>query len=179
MKEIVKEYGGGLYELAVEEGAELEERLLAETRMLGEVFTDSYLRLLTTPEISKTERVGLAAEALDGRVHPYLVNFVSIMVERGAAREIPGCFAEYERLYFQRHGILRASAESAVPLTDAQREKITARLEARTGMRIELSCTVTPGLIGGIRLTFDNRLIDDTARTKLKTIANSLANAVL
>ena len=47
------------------------------------------------------------------------------------------------------------------------------------GKKIELTCAVVPGLIGGIRLSFDNRLIDDTAHTKLKTIAGSLADAVL
>lgn len=177
MKEIVKEYGGGLYELAADEG--LEEVLLAQTRALREVLEPSYLHLLTTPGISKAERVGLAAEALDGRVHPYLANFVKLMVERGAAYELPACFDEYEQRYFRQHGILRAKAESAVALTDAQREKLTARLEARTGMRIELMCVVVPELIGGIRLSFDNRLIDDTARAKLKTIAGSLADAVL
>lgn len=177
MKEIVKEYGGGLYELAVDEG--LEDVLLEETRVLRGILETPYLHLLTTPGIPKAERVGLAAEALDGRVHPYLANFVGIMVEHGTAYEIPGCFDEYERLYFQRHGIIRAKVESAVPLTESQREKLTARLEARTGKKIELSCGVVPDLLGGIRLSFDNRLVDDTAREKLKNIANSLAGTVL
>ncbi len=177
MNEIVKEYGGGLYELALDEG--LEEVLLEQMRTLRGILEPPYLHLLTTPGISKAERVALAAEALDGRVHPYLANFVKLMVERGAAREIPGCFEEYEQRYFRHHGIIRATAESAVPLTGAQREKLTARLEARTGKKIELNCAVNPALIGGIRLSFDNRLVDDTAREKLKTIANSLAQAVL
>lgn len=177
MNEIVKEYGGGLYELALEEG--LEEVLLEQTRVLRGILEPEYLRLLTTPGIPKAERVELAAQALDGRVHPYLANFVRLMVERGAAREIPGCFEEYEQRYFRGHGIIRAAAESAVPLTDAQREKLTARLEARTGKKIELNCTVNPALLGGIRLSFDNRLLDDTAREKLKTIANSLSQAIL
>lgn len=177
MKEIVKEYGGGLYELAVDEG--LEEVLLEQTRVLRGVLDAEYLRLLTTPGIPKPERVGLAAEALDGRVHPYLANFVKLVVERGAACDLPECFEEYERLYFQRHGIIRAKVETAVPLTDVQKEKLTSRLEARTGKKIELTCVVTPALIGGIRLSFDNRLMDDTAREKLRTIANSLSGAVL
>ncbi len=177
MKEIVKEYGGGLFELAIDEG--LEETLLAETRVLRGILEPAYLRLLTTPGIPKSERVGLVEEALDGRVHPYLVNFVRIMVERGSAYELPDCFDEYARRYFQYRGIIRAKAESAVPLTDGQREKLTARLEARTGKKIELTCVVTSDLLGGIRLSFDNRLLDDTARAKLKTIANSLAGAVL
>lgn len=177
MKETVKEYGGGLYELAVDEG--LDEVLLEQTRVLRGILEPEYLHLLTTPGIPKTERTALASEALDGRVHPYLANFVGLMVERGSAYDIPACFEEYERRYLQQHGILRATAESAVPLTDVQREKLTARLEARTGKKIELTCAVVPGLIGGIRLSFDNRLIDDTAHTKLKTIAGSLADAVL
>ncbi len=177
MKEIAKEYGGGLYELAVDEG--LEEVLLEQTRALRGILEPAYLHLLTTPGIPKTERTALAAEALDGRVHPYLANFVGIMVERGSAYEIPACFEEYEQRYFRQHGIIRATAESAVPLTDVQREKLTARLEARTGKKIELTCVVTPDLLGGVRLSFDNRLLDDTARAKLKTIAGSLSGAVL
>ena len=179
MKEIVKEYGGGLYELALDEGEQVEEQLLAETRMLGGILDERYLHLLTTPELPKAERVALVSEALDGRVHPYLANFVKMLVERGTAYEIPGCFTEYERLYFERHGIIRAKVESAVPLTDAQRETLTARLEAHTGKKIELTCGVVPDLIGGIRLSFDNRLIDDTARAKLKNIAGSLSGVVL
>ena len=177
MNDTAREYGGGLFELAVDEG--LEETLLAETRVLRGIFEPAYLHLLTTPGISKAERVGLVSEALDGRVHPYLVNFVRIMVERGSAYELPDCFDEYERRYFRHRGIIRAKAESAVPLTDGQREKLTARLEARTGKKIELTCVVTPDLLGGIRLSFDNRLLDDTARAKLKTIAGSLSGAVL
>ncbi|MGN1346018.1 MAG: ATP synthase F1 subunit delta [Eubacteriales bacterium] len=177
MKERVKEYGGGLYELAADEG--LEERLLEETRVLRGLFERRYLHLLTTPEIPKAERVGLAAEALDGRVHPYLANFVKMMVERGAACELPDCFAEYERLYFRRHGILRAVVESAVALTERQRERLTERLEAHTGKKIELTCRVLPDLIGGIRLSFDNRLMDDSARAKLNGIADSLTGVVL
>ncbi len=177
MKDIVKEYGGGLFELAVDEG--IEETLLAETRMLSPLLTGQYLHLLTTPEIPKAERVGLVSESLEGRVHPYVADFVKIMVEHGAAHDIPSCFAEFERLYLARHGIIKAKVESAVPLTDRQKESLTARLAAHTGKKIDLDCTVVPDLIGGIRLSFDNRLIDDTAKNKLKEIAGALSGVVV
>lgn len=177
MKETVKEYGGGLFELAVDEG--IEESLLSQTRLLRDIFTPSYMHLLTTPAISKCERIGLVAEALDGRVHSYLANFVKLMVERGAAYELCECFDEYESRYLQKHGILRAVAESAIPLTDKQRETLTARLESRTGKKIEMTYRVIPELLGGIRLSFDNRLVDDTVRSALSEIANSLTVAVV
>lgn len=177
MKETVKEYGGGLFELAVDEG--LEEELLSQTRLLREVFDTSYLHLLTTPTVPKCERIGLVAEALDGRVHPYLASFVKLMTERGAAYELCDCFDEYERRYLQKHGILRATAESAVPLTDRQKAQLTSRLESRTGKKIEMTYRVLPALIGGVRLSFDNRLVDDTVRSALSEIASSLSSAVL
>ena len=109
MKETVKEYGGGLYELAVDEG--LEEVLLEQTRVLRGILEPEYLHLLTTPGIPKTERTALASEALDGRVHPYLANFVGLMVERGSAYDIPACFEEYERRYLLPFGPLEEALE--------------------------------------------------------------------
>lgn len=177
MKEIVKEYAGGLFELAV--GEELEETLLSETRKLGKLFTPEYLRLLTVPDIPKAERVALVSEALDGRVHRYTADFVKLLVSRGYAGYICECFSEFERLYMERHGIIKAVAESAVPLDEKQKARLRERLEAHTGRQVELECRINKSLLCGIRLSFDNRLIDDSAESRLREISAALTGVTL
>ena len=175
MNEIVKEYAAGLFALAHEEG--IEEQILAETHALMPLFTREYAKLLINPDIPKTERVGLVGEALNGRVHPYLVNFVKLMVERNLATEIAACFAEYENLWCEAFGVIRVRAESAVALTEDQQTRLEERLAARTGKRVLVEYAVNPSLIGGMRLFYDNRQIDDTVKNRLHEISERLSNA--
>lgn len=177
MSEINKEYGGGLFALAVEEGVEME--LLAESRELSKLLSAEYLHLLINPAIPKETRISLVGEVLDGRVHPYLANFVKLMTERGLVSEIHSCFTEYESLYYDRFGIIKARAESAVELTDAQKEKLRQKLEAHTGKTVEIEYVIDKALIGGMRVLLNGRLFDDSVKMKLKEIGAILSDTVV
>ena len=119
MTETAKMYGGSLYDLAAEEG--LETRILGELDEVQQLLKQNpdYLRLLSTPSIPKKERCGLLDEALRGQVHLYVLNFLKILCEKGTLRELSGCARAYRIRYNQAHGILEATAISAVPLTRA------------------------------------------------------------
>ena len=177
MNEIVREYAAGLYALAEEDG--VSEEILAEVLALAPLFTKEYRRLLSDPEVPKADRVRLAGEALEGRVHPYVVNFVRLMTERGLASEIPACFREYEELWCAANNVLKVKAESAVELSTEQREKLEERLSARVGRKVTVEYSVNPALLGGMRLFYDNRQLDDTVRRRLSDIADRLSGAMV
>lgn len=172
MKEITKEYAAGLFALASESGREAEIRQGAA--VLGPLFTRAYTHILIDPELPKARRVEMVGQALDGRVDPYLSNFVKLMTERGLADEIPGCFEEYERLYCEKFNLLKVTAESAFPLTEEQKRRLTEKLERNTGCSVELEVKITPELLGGLRLSYRGRLIDDSVQAKLKALRERL-----
>ena len=174
MSEAVKEYGQALADLAVEE--QLEEILRTQSARLKEIFEQNpaYTRLLANPEIPKAERCALLEESLGGRVHPYLLNFLKILTERGYAYRSADFLAEYERIYCERHSIARADCASAVALTEEQKTRLREKLEGITGKKIELVCRVDPSLIGGIRLLLDNTLFDGSVRARLDEMRASL-----
>ena len=70
-------------------------------------------------------------------------------------------------------------AVSAIVLTDAQVQKLTAKLEATTGKKIDLQCSVDAASLGGLRLSYDGKLVDGTVKTKLDSIGKLLKNTVL
>ena len=177
MNDIVKEYGGGLFSLALESG--MEQDILAEVRVLFPLFTDEYVRLLINPDIPKPERLSLVSDALDGRVNRYLSSFVKLMTERGIADDIRGCFTEYERLYYETSGIVRVTAESTVELSDAQKARLSEKLSAHVGHPVEITYVINRDLIGGMRLSYNNKLIDDSVAAKLKEIGERLSGVVV
>ena len=91
-----KTYGDALYDLAAEEA--LCDELLEQVKLLARLFRENpqYPALLTSPDIPREERLHLIGEALTGQVHPYLVNFLSLLCERGRLPTFAGCAAGWK-----------------------------------------------------------------------------------
>ena len=146
MTETARMYGGSLYDLAAEEG--LEARILGELDEAVALFkaNPDYLHLLSTPSIPKRERCGLLDEALRDQVHLYVLNFLKILCENGTLRELPGCARAYRIRYNAAHGILEATAITAIAMTAAQTEQLRQKLETITGKKIDLATKIDPSM---------------------------------
>ena len=179
MTETAKMYGGSLYDLAAEEG--LETRILGELDEVQQLLKQNpdYLRLLSTPSIPKKERCGLLDEALRGQVHLYVLNFLKILCEKGTLRELPGCARAFRVKYNQAHGILEATAVTAVPMSADQTARLHEKLEAVTGKTIDLRTKVDAAVLGGIRLDIEGTELDGTVRNRLAGLRSSIAAATL
>lgn len=179
MTQTAKIYGGALYDLARDE--QLSSAMLEELTALNSAFHEApdYLKLLSTASISKEERCGVLETDFGGKIHPYVLNFLKILTERGSIREFDGCCKEFRRRYHEDNGILEAVAITAVPLSDALRQKLLQKLAAVTGKEIELTVRTDPSILGGIRLEMDGTQLDGTIRRKLDDIRTVLSNTVL
>lgn len=172
-------YAQALYDLAKDE--DLGKTILEELSVLKAVFRDTpaYCKLLSTPDIPKQERCGVLDEAFRGKVHPYVLNFLKILTEKGYVRQFPDCCDAYRSFYNKDNGILVVKAQSAVALNDQQLAKLTAKLEATTGKKIDLQCSVDTAMLGGLRLNYDGKQVDGTVKNKLDAIGKLLKNTVL
>lgn len=178
MDKLTIEYGGGLFELAEEEG--LSEELLSQVRALKKVFADTpgYIQLMTSPRVLKEEKACLLKESFEGRVHPYLYNFVCLMADRGYFSSIPACFERYEELYRETRGIIRVKVTSATAMTDKQKQKVIAAIEKKTGKKAEPLFLVDATLLAGLRVQTDGALYENSAKSKLEEVRRLLDTAV-
>ena len=179
MTETAKMYGGSLYDLAAEEG--LETRILGELDEVQQLLKQNpdYLRLLSTPSIPKKERCGLLDEALRGQVHLYVLNFLKILCEKGTLRELSGCARAYRVRYNQAHGILEATATTAVAMTEQQAKSLHEKLEKLTGKTIALKTKVDAKVLGGIRLDIEGTELDGTVQNRLASLRRDIAAVTL
>ena len=109
MTPVAKEYAEALYGLARDEGVcdRVREDLRALRDMIGE--NEGYLRVLSAPIIPQKERCDLLRDCLQGRVHPYVLNFARLLVEKGVIRHFGECCDAYQALYNDDHDILIGS----------------------------------------------------------------------
>ena len=75
--------------------------------------------------------------------------------------------------------ILVVTAVTAVALTAAQQARLTEKLSGITGKTIDLRNRVDPNVLGGVRLDYDGKRLDDTVAHRLNAIHGVLKNTVL
>ena len=179
MTQVGTVYAQALYSLAKDEGCS--EPVMKELAVLNESFgaEPAFVRLLSAPNLSKEERCAVLDDSFRGRVNPYVLNFLKILTEKGYMRYFADCCKEYRAAYNRDHGILEVSAVTAVPLTADQKDRLTQKLTKVTGKTIDLVNRVDPACLGGIRLDYDGKRIDDTVSHRLDTIGALLKNTVL
>lgn len=177
MTQIGNAYAQGLYALAAEEG--LTEQILQQLEVLDQTLEEDYLRLLASPALSKEERCNILDQALRGRVHIYVLNFMKLLTEKGYIRHFGACCRAYREQYNEEHGILPVRAVSAVALTGQQQQRLTEKLEKLTGKTVNLQNTVDPRVMGGVRLDYDGMRIDGTVKNRLDAVKKLLEEAVL
>ena len=179
MTQIAATYAQALYDLAKDEN--LTDEIMAQLQALGESFSaePDFVRLLSTPSLSKEACCGIVDEAFRDKIHTYVLSFIKILVEKGYVRHFADCCKAYKTLYNADHGILPVLAVTAVALTDAQTQKLTAKLETITGKTVELTNRVDPSVLGGVRLDYDGKRVDGTVKNRLDSIAKKLKNTVL
>ena len=172
-------YAQALYDLAKEEG--LGKKILEEMKVLREVFSQNpdYLRLLSTPNLSKDERISILDEGFKGKIEPYVLNFLKILTEKGYVRKFSDCCDAYRELYNEDNGILPVRAVTAVPMTEAQKAKLTEKLVKITGKTVELNNVIDEKCLGGVRLDYDGKRVDDTVQHRLDAVHSLLKNTML
>ena len=179
MTQIGNVYGESLYELAKDENLAAE--IGGQLKIMKDCFAQepSFVTLLSTPSLTKAERCQILDDSFRGTVHPYVLNFLKILTEKGYMRHFSDCCESFAALYNQDNGILPVTAVTAVALSDAQAEKLTAKLAAITGKHVELINRIDPSCLGGVRLDYDGQRLDDTVSHRMATIRDMLKNTVL
>ena len=179
MTVIGSQYAQALYDLAKEAGQT--EQILQELKTLNLAFGQEpeFLRLLAVPNLSKDERLNIVDASFRGKVHPYVLNILKLLTEKGCVRSFPDCVKAYVQQYNTDNGIVCVVAVAAVELTAAQKEKLQAKLEQVTGKKIQLETRVDESCIGGVRLDYEGKRVDGTVKNRLDTLREQLRNTVL
>lgn len=179
MTDVGSVYGSALYTLARDES--ISASVLEELTVLEQSFRQEpgFVRLLSTPALSKVERCKILDDSFGGRVEPYVLNFMKILTEKGYMAHFADCCKTYRDRYNEENGILPVVAVTAIALSAEQTARLGDKLARVTGKTISLANRVDPSCLGGVRLEFDGKQLDDTVAHRMASIGSLLKNTVL
>ncbi len=179
MSSVATVYGQALYGLAKDNGQDA--AVLQQMAALDESFRaePEFIRLLCAANLTKAERCQIVDSSFRGRVEQCLLNFMKILTEKGYIRHFSQCCKVYRGLYNEDHGILEVRAVTATALTQQQFDRLRDKLAGLTGKVISLHNSIDPSCLGGVRLDYDGKRLDDTLQHRLDSMRSLLANTVL
>jgi F-type H+-transporting ATPase subunit delta len=166
-----RRYARAIFELAHDEGnVEAWGRRLAQVR---EVLSDPEVaRALTNPTIATEQRMALVSDLFDGGE---ATNLAKLLIESDRVRDVEAIDEEFQRLADEVAGRVRATVTTAVELSSQDRDRVAEELSRRLGKEIHLDVLVDPGILGGLKLQYGDRLVDASVATRLQQLRRRLA----
>ena len=130
----------------------------------------------SNPKLSDTQVSETFLSLLKSNVSPEAKNFVGMLVENSRLALLPEIAAQFFALKNAAEGAADAEISSAFELTDAQVKDLVATLEKKFGRKLNPTVTVDTSLIGGVRVTVGDEVLDTSVRAKLQKMHAALAS---
>ncbi|MFP5346581.1 MAG: F0F1 ATP synthase subunit delta, partial [Actinomycetes bacterium] len=153
------------------------ERLEDELFRFGRIVDgDQELRRTLDDRSLPSEGKGrLVEQLLEGKA----TSQTTILARQAAAhprgRRIDAALEDFGQMVAERRNRLVATVQSALPLTESQRERLSAALTRIYGLRMHLDVEVDPQVLGGLRIQVGDEVIDGTVVTRLDEARRRLA----
>lgn len=163
-----QDYAAAIYDLALE----------AWLSQLGDVqvaLKDVSLHASLDESKSTREKLELLNAVAPGGLSDGPRKFVGTLLEAGQLDQLDAILVELGRLVRRRPELMMARVASAVPLTDAEKDLLQAKLVERFGPELEFEFEVDQALIGGIYLRVGDQVIDGSVAGKLAALRDRLA----
>jgi F-type H+-transporting ATPase subunit delta len=164
-----QDYAAAIYDLAFEPWID---QLGNVQRVLR---GDAALRAtLDDPQISTQDRLQRLSQAMPGQLTADVRRFLGTLLEAGQLDQLDAILLEFDLLVRRRPELKMARVTSAVPLTEAEKDAMRARLTDRFGPDLEFEFNVDAALIGGVYLRVGDQVIDGSVSGKLAALRDRL-----
>jgi F-type H+-transporting ATPase subunit delta len=176
MEEIADVYSRALFEVAKEH--DVLDRVHDELGQFADALADdrNLQVFLFSPYFSSEEKKeGVSRIVADA--DPRLVNFLQLLAERHRMPVLFRIRRSFDEMWAEENRLLPVTVTSAVDLDEELVQEIGRRIGEQTGRRVELSSSVDPDVLGGLKVQVGNLVLDATVRNRLEQLRKQVTKA--
>lgn len=126
------------------------------------------------PKTAPAQVFDVMAAAVKQPLATIVQNFLHAVLENGRLAALPVVATQFHALASSAEGVAEAKVESAFPLDAAQLAELIAVLEKRFAQKLTATVAVDPSLIGGVRVTVGDEVLDTSVRARLERMKTTL-----
>ena len=127
---------------------------------------------LTNKMLPASTRFQIVTDALSGKVSDTTLSIISMLAANGQGGNLTAIASSFAST--SGGAVQLATVKSAVPLTDAQIQRLSANLVKVAGGPVEVRNVVDESVVGGVVTTIGDNVIDGSIRAKLDKMKEAL-----
>lgn len=170
-------YAEALIDLAREQG-QVEALAIEAQALLPLIAEDGELhRLLTNPAIGDGERSKIIERVFKGKVSDLLYKMFQVLCDKGRLASLPQMAAGYLLAVADDRGQIDVQAYIASELDSDAAKQVADQIGQALGKTVSLTQTIDESLIGGLKITIGDQLIDASVASQLRSMKNKMIAA--
>ena len=173
MDSLYSRYANGLFSIALEENkVDLYRKRI---KIIKNVFeeNDDFLHLLSSCFISNEEKDEIIDKVFKSE-EEYIRNFLKIIFLNKRGNCLIKILNEFIKTCNENLNIKDGIVYSVNKLSNKQIERIQESLSARLNCQVELTNSIDEKLLGGVKVTIEDKIFDGSIKNKLEKLKESL-----
>lgn len=131
--------------------------------------------VLSDPRLNQAQRVDLFLSLIKATLPQAARNFVELLVQNDRLLLLPEIASQFDVLKNRHEGVAVAEIASAFALSDEQVAELVAGLEKKFGRKLKPEVSLDASLIGGVRVTVGDQVLDTSVQAQLARMRDTLA----
>ena len=133
------------------------------------------LQLAANPRVQADQVYDLVAGLLGDKLPTAGQNFLRTVIENGRLPALPEMARQFRVLANEVGGTADAVIQSALPIDEAELARLMQVLERRFDRKLQASVEIVPDLIGGVRVSVGDEVLDTSVKAQLEQMQAALA----
>jgi F-type H+-transporting ATPase subunit delta len=133
---------------------------------------------MSNPKLTDEQREKMLCDVAEKFTSQPLVaemrNLLVLLVENNRLAALPEIALKFEALKDQAEGVAQANIVSAFPMTDEQVKQLITLIEPKFGLKLKPHVQVDANLIGGVRVTVGDHVLDTSVQAQLTHMREAL-----
>jgi F-type H+-transporting ATPase subunit delta len=188
---LARPYAQALYAAAAEAGPAAGAAWLPVVQALADAASHPEVsRLMSDPAVSDDKRAALlldiARKAVTGQAGGQMTladadalpaqvrQMLAVVLENSRVAALPEIAAQFRARVNEAAGVCECLIESAFPMSEAEVTGLLSALSRKFPLRLLPELRVNPELIGGVRVSVGDRVLDQSVRARLDAMRASL-----
>jgi F-type H+-transporting ATPase subunit delta len=171
---VARPYAEALFAVAQGTGEKLDAWLAAVDDLAGLMAHPQVAEVVADPKLDHEQVLGLLSGMMKTSLPAAGVNFVKLLIENQRLAVLPDVATQFRQLKNRAEGVADCLIETAFPLSEAQVAELLASLSRKFGQKLKPEVRLNAELIGGVRATVGDQVLDDSVRARLKDMQTAL-----
>jgi F-type H+-transporting ATPase subunit delta len=172
---IARPYAEALFSAAAAAGGDARESWGALAAELAALTAHPQVaQIVADPNLDSARTFDLLTGLLKSGLPAPVANFLRTLIDNGRLATLPAIARQYRLLKNEADGVADCLIETAFPISDAQVNELLGLLTKKFGLRLKPEVKVDPALIGGVRVTVGDHVLDTSVKTQLARMQAAL-----